>query len=374
MAVTGAQSAGHILEDAIASGRLTEAQIFDTDYQAIPSTDPPKYHTAYDAFTNVNFQAIEDAYLADADTVYAVVEDLNGYLPTHNRHYSQPLTGNYSADLTGNRTKRLFNDPTGLAAAQNTQPGLQQVYYRDTGEVLWDISAPIRVNGRHWGAFRIGFSPVRVEAQLASVTWRSMAVAVVLALILAAAASLVLWPMRRVRGVSALANRMAGGDVDQDVPLTLSQSTLITKYERQAQAGAQAIACQLEAALAAGQLTETQAFDTDYQLVPNTKPLKYHAAGDGFADAHFPEVQEKFLKDPNVAFAIAVDISGYLPTHNRRRNVADRPQDPAGHRSPPRPAPGAHRRAPPATRAPDRVVSPRTSPPIPGGDFDSTKR
>jgi len=32
-----------------------------------------------------------------------------------------------------------------------------QVYFRDTGEKLWDISAPVVVNGRHWGAFRVGY-------------------------------------------------------------------------------------------------------------------------------------------------------------------------------------------------------------------------
>ena len=34
---------------------------------------------------------------------------------------------------------------------------LQQVYERDTGEKMWDISAPVIVKGRHWGAFRIGY-------------------------------------------------------------------------------------------------------------------------------------------------------------------------------------------------------------------------
>jgi hypothetical protein len=48
MAETGAQTMGHVLQDAIDSHRLTEAQVFDTHYQLIPNTDPKKYHTAYD--------------------------------------------------------------------------------------------------------------------------------------------------------------------------------------------------------------------------------------------------------------------------------------------------------------------------------------
>ena len=51
----------------------------------------------------------------------------------------------------------MFNNPVELAAARNTSGVLVQVYYRDTGEKLWDISAPVFVNERHWGAFRVGY-------------------------------------------------------------------------------------------------------------------------------------------------------------------------------------------------------------------------
>ena len=89
--------------------------------------------------------------------VFAVLVDRNGYLPTHNSKYCQPLTGDREKDMLGNRTKRLFNDPVGLKAARNSQGTLVQVYQRDTGEKMWDISYPVFVNGRHWGSFRIGY-------------------------------------------------------------------------------------------------------------------------------------------------------------------------------------------------------------------------
>jgi hypothetical protein len=68
------------------------------------------------------------------------------------------LTGDKERDRVCNRTKRLFNDPVGLAAARNRQELLMQIYYRDTGEKMWDISAPVYVKGKHWGAFRIGYT------------------------------------------------------------------------------------------------------------------------------------------------------------------------------------------------------------------------
>lgn len=83
--------------------------------------------------------------------------DRNGYLPSHNKRYSKPLTGEHSVDLVGNRTKRIFNDRTGIRAARNKKPYLLQSYQRDTGEFLKDLSAPIIINGRHWGGLRIGY-------------------------------------------------------------------------------------------------------------------------------------------------------------------------------------------------------------------------
>jgi hypothetical protein len=146
---------------AVDSGRFSLEDIFDEDYQLIPGTDPKKYHTKYDRYLDETIQAFEDSLLDDDHVSFAVLIDRNGYLPTHNTKYSKPLTGDREKDNVGNRTKRIFNDPVGLGAAHydgsDGKGYLQQVYERDTGERMWDISAPVFVKGRHWGGFRIGY-------------------------------------------------------------------------------------------------------------------------------------------------------------------------------------------------------------------------
>jgi HAMP domain-containing protein len=107
----------------------------------------------------------QDRFLDNEEFVFAVGVDDNGYLPTHNTRFQQPLTGVPEKDLAGNRTKRVFNDPVGLAAAKNTEPGLLQVYRRDTGEVMWDVSSPVLVKGKHWGGFRVGVSMDRIAGK-----------------------------------------------------------------------------------------------------------------------------------------------------------------------------------------------------------------
>jgi HAMP domain-containing protein len=156
--IVGAKMIGQIIEEAIDNGVFSVTDAFDTDYQLIGNFDPPKYHTKYDFYMDKAILGLQDEFLKDRSIVYAVAVDTNGYLPTHNTRFQKPITGDPEKDKVGNRTKRVFNDPVGLKAAQNIEPGLLQVYYRDTGEVMWDVSSPIFVKGKRWGGFRIGLS------------------------------------------------------------------------------------------------------------------------------------------------------------------------------------------------------------------------
>ncbi len=148
------------MELLITSGKLSLGQLFDTFYIPIPGTTPQKFNTQYDKYLDESIQVILDRYLDKSDKlVFVVATDKNGYVPTHNTKYSQPLTGDKDKDLVGNRTKRLFNDRTGLAAAKNTEPYILQKYNRETGEQMADLSVPIMIRNQHWGAIRIGYKP-----------------------------------------------------------------------------------------------------------------------------------------------------------------------------------------------------------------------
>jgi methyl-accepting chemotaxis protein len=91
------------------------------------------------------------------ELIYAIACDTGGYVPTHNKRFTQPLTGDEAKDNLGNRTKRVFGDLVGKRCGAHEAPFLLQTYRRDTGEIVHDISAPVYVKGRHWGGFRIGY-------------------------------------------------------------------------------------------------------------------------------------------------------------------------------------------------------------------------
>lgn len=167
-AAIGARQFGDVLDAAIDSGALTVGDVFDRNYVPIPGWNwgaKPKYHTRYDSYVDPVVLAFEDKFLEYEDFVYAIGVDDKGYLPAHNTRFQRPLTGDPAKDLADNRTKRIFDDPVGLAAAQNHDPTKLQVYKRDTGETMWDVSSPIFVKGKHWGGFRVGVSMERIDAR-----------------------------------------------------------------------------------------------------------------------------------------------------------------------------------------------------------------
>lgn len=118
-----------VFEAAVAEGRIADADLFDRNYRPIPNTRPQKYTTRFDQFTDRVLPQIQEPILvADPSIVYAGAVDTNGYFPTHNLKFAQPLTGNYEKDLAGNRTKRIFDDRTGSRCGGHTKKMLLQTY------------------------------------------------------------------------------------------------------------------------------------------------------------------------------------------------------------------------------------------------------
>ena len=147
-----------LLEMAVSEGRITLNELFDRKYRPIPKTSPQKYTTSFDIFFDREISPLQEKIINQEDAIFfAICVDDHGYVPTHNLRYSQPLTGNETQDKVHNRTKRIFDDRTGLRAAVNREPYLLQTYIRDTGEIMNDISTPLMIQGRHWGAVRIGY-------------------------------------------------------------------------------------------------------------------------------------------------------------------------------------------------------------------------
>jgi methyl-accepting chemotaxis protein len=228
IALVGASSMSALLEDAVESGRFTREQIFDHDYRLITEgplagTADPKFRTVYDAYLDSKISPIQDTILEeDKMVVFAVLVDRNGYVPTHHSINTQPLTGDAAKDRDWNRTKRIFNDKTGLAAARyrggDGNKVLRQIYQRDTGETVWDIVAPVFVKGEHWGGFRVGLSIKETENAIAQL--RNTVIFSMFLLLLVASATIYLVVFRvtdPLKRLTLVADRIADGRFDETI-------------------------------------------------------------------------------------------------------------------------------------------------------------
>jgi methyl-accepting chemotaxis protein len=135
--------------------------LFDTNYNAVPNTNPQKYTISYGSAYEPVIQPLIDTFIKDRpDFIYAVPVDKNGYLPAHHSHLSKPMTGDFETDNVNSRHLKIYNNNRAeIRRAANTEPFLLQTYIRDTGEVLNDLSFPLYINGQHWGALILGFKP-----------------------------------------------------------------------------------------------------------------------------------------------------------------------------------------------------------------------
>jgi methyl-accepting chemotaxis protein len=152
-----------LFEEGFATGVISLADLFDDDYKPIAGTQPQQHMTRFIAFTDRVLPPVQEEILDFSEKiVFCAAVDRNGFLPTHNRKFSHPQGGDPVWNAANCRNRRIFNDRTGLAAGRNKHRFLLQTYRRDMGggtfKLMKDVSAPIVVQGRHWGGLRIAYS------------------------------------------------------------------------------------------------------------------------------------------------------------------------------------------------------------------------
>jgi methyl-accepting chemotaxis protein len=147
---------------AVARGEITVAQLFDDNYREIPGTNPRQFLTAYVEFTDRVLPPIQDPLQKiDPRVVFCVAWAKGGYLPTHNPNYRMPQGPDPEWNAANCRNRRIFDDRAVRKVAQNRKTFLLQTYRRNMGGgkfvLMKDLSSPIFVDGRLWGAFRMGY-------------------------------------------------------------------------------------------------------------------------------------------------------------------------------------------------------------------------
>lgn len=159
---SGARAIADLLETALARQAIALDLLFSEHYTPVRGCEPAQFSHPINALTDRLFPEVQEPLLSQLPgVVFCMAVDRNGYVSTHNRKYCQPFRNDPVWNAAHSRWRRLFNDRTGLASARNEAPFLLQTYRRDMGggrfELLKEVSAPIQVQGRHWGGLRLAF-------------------------------------------------------------------------------------------------------------------------------------------------------------------------------------------------------------------------
>ena len=162
-AISAANEISRRFEEAVEQRTISEQDLFDNNYVAIPDTNPVQYRTRFLDFTESVLPVIQEPLLAsDKRMVFCAAVDRNGYLPVHNNIYSKPQRpGDILWNTANSRNRKIFDDRAGLSAGRVVRPYIIQNYPRDMGDriiMMWEIGAPIRVFGKQWGGFRTAYS------------------------------------------------------------------------------------------------------------------------------------------------------------------------------------------------------------------------
>jgi methyl-accepting chemotaxis protein len=161
MAMDTAARISDAFEAALASGAISDRDLWDRDLQPIAGTDPQQFLTRYTEFTDRILPPIQEpVHEGDPNISACCTTDNRCYIATHALKVSKPQRrGDPDWNSANCRNRRVFDDRVGRQAAENTRPFLLQMYRRDMGggqhALFRDASAPIFVGGRHWGAVRV---------------------------------------------------------------------------------------------------------------------------------------------------------------------------------------------------------------------------
>lgn len=160
LATEGRERINKVIETAVDKGEVTLGALFSPSRIPIAGTNPTQYHSDFDGFFDDRVAEIQDDLIGrQPNTVFAVTICVDGYIPTHNKQFSQPQTSDIERNAAWSRNKRIFSDvPTVVAATRSQLPFLSQCYARDTGETMYSVSVPLFVKERRFGIFIVGYT------------------------------------------------------------------------------------------------------------------------------------------------------------------------------------------------------------------------
>ncbi|MFL6843825.1 MAG: methyl-accepting chemotaxis protein [Allosphingosinicella sp.] len=151
-----------LIEAAIARGEIDSDAVFDTNYVAMPGTDPVQHSTRFCDFADAHIRPILDRLQnSDPRHIGCVMSDINGYLPTHITERSQPQSADPAWNAKYCRNRRNFIDDATRRAIASEKEAMLVTYRMNLGEGRYlpvkNVFVPLWIGGRRWGNFELAY-------------------------------------------------------------------------------------------------------------------------------------------------------------------------------------------------------------------------
>ena len=150
-----------VIEAGIARGEVSVDDVFDTDYIAMPGTNPVQYEVRFCAFADAYVRPILDRLMRDEQRLIATaLTDINGYLPTHITERSQPQSADPEWNADHCRNRRNFVDDITRRAILSEKEAMLSTYSMEFSGghlAVKNVFVPLWIAGRRWGNFELAY-------------------------------------------------------------------------------------------------------------------------------------------------------------------------------------------------------------------------
>jgi methyl-accepting chemotaxis protein len=163
LALAGADEIAKLIRGALDGGQLSLTALFDTDYRAIPGTDPVQYETGFVAFADSRIRPVLDRRTAEHPAIVGCcLVDMGGFLPTHIAERSRPQRpGERRWNLEYSRNRQIFMDGQTRRALDADGEYFVYTYRQDLGDgrfrTLRSVFVPLAFGGKRWGIYEVGY-------------------------------------------------------------------------------------------------------------------------------------------------------------------------------------------------------------------------
>jgi methyl-accepting chemotaxis protein len=159
IALNKARELEKLTHEGLKASAVTIEQLFDTDYQPIIASNPPRFTTQLSNWAKNHWQPVLDQAIAEDRRIYLnICSDMKGFLPTHMSRHSQEPSGNYDNDRVNCRNGLIFFEEIDEAAKASEDDYVMAVYCPGgISDSLRNIYVPLTFNGRRWGNYELAY-------------------------------------------------------------------------------------------------------------------------------------------------------------------------------------------------------------------------